>query len=272
VIKKERAWPMPKTDSKTATKLPTLIILVMLGTIALAWWQHNHAAQPGTPVDPSHVVVLPEAGSPTLPELAEDEEQTNVVPDEAKNDKKGPNVSPSDAPKPIQSLRPTNRDRRIDQKTNPDIAPDRPRTPGPLSPMRTNPSVNLPKKGNGQVGPDSNRPSDSTRPSEKTEKSPYLVENQTIRDLNGRVVFKGTIDLQPTLDRIERGEENRHRNDGSSFQNRENRLPRKPLGYYKEYVHPTKGEYGPGPQRIIIGKEGEVWYTPDHYKSFKKIK
>ena len=104
------------------------------------------------------------------------------------------------------------------------------------------------------------------------DESAYLVPNQSTRDLNGRVVYKGTVDLKPTLDRIERGEANRHRNDGAQFQNRENRLPRKPSGYYKEYVHPTPGENGPGPQRIIIGKQGEVWYTADHYKTFKKIK
>lgn len=104
-----------------------------------------------------------------------------------------------------------------------------------------------------------------------SDKKPFLIENQTIRDLNGKIVFKGSIDLKPTLDRIERGGTNRHRNDGTTFQNREGRLPRKSAGYYKEYVHPTHGESGPGPQRIILGRDGEVWYTPDHYKTFKQI-
>ena len=112
----------------------------------------------------------------------------------------------------------------------------------------------------------------SNRSFEKLDETSWQVEGQTIRDLQGKVVFKGTIDLKPTLDRIERGQANRHRNDGSSFQNREGRLPRKSAGYYKEYVHPTPGESGPGPQRIITGKEGEVWYTSDHYKTFKQIK
>jgi len=99
----------------------------------------------------------------------------------------------------------------------------------------------------------------------------FQVPNQSITNLNGKVVFRGTIDLKPTLDRIERGEANRHRNDGTTFQNREGRLPKKSSGYYKEYVHPTPGESGPGPQRIILGKEGEIWYTPDHYKTFMEI-
>ena len=105
----------------------------------------------------------------------------------------------------------------------------------------------------------------------KSGDSAFKLENQTIKDLDGKVAFKGTIDLKPTIDRIERGESNRHRNDGTSFQNREGRLPRKPAGYYKEYVHPTPGINGPGPQRLIFGENGEIWYTPDHYKSFREI-
>jgi filamentous hemagglutinin len=37
-------------------------------------------------------------------------------------------------------------------------------------------------------------------------------------------------------------------------------------------VHPTPGENGPGPQRIIVGQDGDIWYTPDHYRTFKEIK
>ncbi|MBM4076766.1 MAG: ribonuclease, partial [Planctomycetes bacterium] len=73
-------------------------------------------------------------------------------------------------------------------------------------------------------------------------------------------------------DRIARNEKNSHRNDGSTFGNREGRLPKKPFGYYTEYVHPTKGIDGPGPQRVVVGKDGDVWYTPNHYESFKKVK
>lgn len=59
--------------------------------------------------------------------------------------------------------------------------------------------------------------------------------------------------------------------DGSIFQNRENILPPHPDGYYKEFVHPTKGIQGPGPQRVVIGRGGEMYYTPDHYKTFIEI-
>jgi len=78
--------------------------------------------------------------------------------------------------------------------------------------------------------------------------------------------------LKGTLERISKGEKFPHRNDGSIFKNNEGLLPSKPLGYYNEYVHPTPGMPGPGAQRVIIGQGGEVYYTPDHYKSFIPVK
>ncbi|WP_175181505.1 ribonuclease domain-containing protein [Achromobacter aegrifaciens] len=32
------------------------------------------------------------------------------------------------------------------------------------------------------------------------------------------------------------------------------------------------GIAGPGPQRIVVGKGGEMYYTADHYKTFIQIK
>lgn len=111
-------------------------------------------------------------------------------------------------------------------------------------------------------------------PPEKTDEADkrLKIPNVSIRDQNGRVVYKGEINLKPTLDRIESGTKNQHRNDGSTFENREGRLPKKTRGYYREYVHPTPGVSGPGPQRVVIGEEDEVFYTHDHYKSFRRIR
>jgi len=78
-------------------------------------------------------------------------------------------------------------------------------------------------------------------------------------------------DLPQTLQRISAGRSFPHRNDGAVFQNRERRLPRKPEGYYHEYVHPTPGEHGPGAQRVILGDGGEIYYTPDHYRTFIRV-
>ena len=93
--------------------------------------------------------------------------------------------------------------------------------------------------------------------------SGMIIRKQTIRDEDGKVVYQGDVDVSGTLARIRRGESFPHRNDGSVFQNREGRLPRKPSGYYHEYVHPTPKLRGPGPQRIIIGEGQEVYYTPN---------
>ena len=85
-------------------------------------------------------------------------------------------------------------------------------------------------------------------------------------------------DLKPTLDRIASGGKFPHRNDGSIFKNFPPRgqsnslLPVKPEGYYREFVHPTPGVNGPGTMRIVTGQGGEMWFTPDHYKTFIPIR
>lgn len=136
------------------------------------------------------------------------------------------------------------------------------------TPATSHPDVAIIPMQDGSAG--SARPgASSSRAKEKSKST--RIENQTIHDQTGHVVFQGTIDLQPTLDRIARGVRNSHRNDGSTFQNRERRLPLKPKGYYREYVHPTPNTGGPGPQRVIIGQDGDVWYTPDHYNTFRRI-
>src|SRR3954451_21928653 len=42
----------------------------------------------------------------------------------------------------------------------------------------------------------------------------------------GKVVYKGKIDVNPTLDRIRAGKHLKHPNDGAIFGNKEERLPR----------------------------------------------
>jgi hypothetical protein len=89
----------------------------------------------------------------------------------------------------------------------------------------------------------------------------------------GKVVHKGKIDINPTLKRIRAGKKLAHRNDGTNFFNKEGRLPRKKdRAYYREFVHPIKGVRLPGPCRVVIGKKGEVYFTGDHYKTFKRVR
>jgi ribonuclease T1 len=59
--------------------------------------------------------------------------------------------------------------------------------------------------------------------------------------------------------------------DGVTFQNRERLLPRHPEGYYREYTVITPGSSDRGARRIVTGDEGEMYYTDDHYDSFREI-
>ena len=252
-----------------ASKPPVwLTIAVVLFGVALLWWQSRQPRLSTESADATTAKSLqtndlhgnlethppgltPEKSLPTEWQVVSDQE-----PPEASATTEGS----SQATSPIDSEKTTGSGQVNSGLPLP--RPPQPRPPQPRPPQTglRNPSA-VNSAGPGQKPLDESSGDPSAR-----------VENQTIRNLDGRVVYKGTIDLKPTLDRIARGDANRHRNDGTSFQNRENRLPRKPAGYYKEYVHPTPGENGPGPQRVIIGKEGEVWYSADHYKTFKKIR
>lgn len=74
-----------------------------------------------------------------------------------------------------------------------------------------------------------------------------------------------------TLALIRQGGPFPYTRDGATFSNFERLLPRKSGGYYKEYTVPTPGVSDRGARRIVAGRDGEKYYTPDHYESFKFI-
>ena len=59
--------------------------------------------------------------------------------------------------------------------------------------------------------------------------------------------------------------------DGVVFGNFEKRLPTRARGYYREYTVRTPGARERGARRIVAGKGGELYYTDDHYNSFRRI-
>ncbi|MED5621515.1 ribonuclease [Ideonella sp. BN130291] len=64
--------------------------------------------------------------------------------------------------------------------------------------------------------------------------------------------------------------------DGSVFGNREQLLPRKARGYYREYTVKSPQAHGRGARRIVCGGEPPTrpescYYTDDHYASFRRI-
>lgn len=74
-----------------------------------------------------------------------------------------------------------------------------------------------------------------------------------------------------TLDLIASGGPFPYRQDDSLFGNREGVLPRQPDGYYREYTVETPGLDHRGARRIVAGDGGELFYTDDHYDSFRVI-
>jgi len=80
------------------------------------------------------------------------------------------------------------------------------------------------------------------------------------------------IQAQHTLKLISKGGPFPYKRDGVVFNNYEKLLPLRKRGYYREYTVVTPGKKTRGARRIVAGKAGELYYTADHYQSFKLIK
>jgi len=78
-------------------------------------------------------------------------------------------------------------------------------------------------------------------------------------------------EARETLRLIDQGGPFPYRKDGAVFANRERLLPGKPRGYYREYTVITPGARDRGARRIVGGRDGERYYTADHYRSFQRI-
>lgn len=74
-----------------------------------------------------------------------------------------------------------------------------------------------------------------------------------------------------TLALIKKGGPYPHERDGVVFSNREKRLPARARGWYREYTVRTEGERTRGARRIVAGRDGTLYYTDDHYRSFRRI-
>ena len=75
-----------------------------------------------------------------------------------------------------------------------------------------------------------------------------------------------------TLDLIRKGGPFPYARDGAVFGNFEKLLPVRERGYYREYTVPTPGLEHQGARRLVRGRDGECYYTDDHYRSFRRIK
>jgi filamentous hemagglutinin len=92
----------------------------------------------------------------------------------------------------------------------------------------------------------------------------------------GAPAYKGPVDLRPTIQRIGQPGPRLGSHDGGVFRNNfrnggSGLRPQRP-GYYREFVVPTPGVQGPGQQRLVVGQRGEMYYTPNHYQSFRQVR
>jgi ribonuclease T1 len=78
-------------------------------------------------------------------------------------------------------------------------------------------------------------------------------------------------EARATLALIRRNGPFPYERDGVVFGNFERQLPVRARGYYREYTVPTPGVTHRGARRIIAGRDGELYYTQDHYRSFRRI-
>ena len=75
-----------------------------------------------------------------------------------------------------------------------------------------------------------------------------------------------------TLGLIREGGPFPYQRDGVVFRNFERLLPQRERGYYREYTVRTPKVRTRGARRIVKGAAGELFYTDDHYNSFKRIR
>ena len=75
-----------------------------------------------------------------------------------------------------------------------------------------------------------------------------------------------------TIELIRKGGPYPYERDGLVFGNFEKRLPLRDRGYYREYTVRTPGAKSRGARRIVAGKGGELYYTEDHYLTFRRIR
>ncbi|MFI6341167.1 ribonuclease domain-containing protein [Streptomyces sp. NPDC050535] len=78
-------------------------------------------------------------------------------------------------------------------------------------------------------------------------------------------------EARETLALIDDGGPFPYARDGAVFGNFERELPRQQRGYYHEFTVRTPGESDRGARRIVTGEGGEIYYTDDHYKSFRAV-
>ena len=99
---------------------------------------------------------------------------------------------------------------------------------------------------------------------QRAPRTPPAIEPVAIGDLPA--------EARATIARIRKGGPYPYAKDGAVFGNREGFLPKQKRGYYREYTVKTPGKRTRGERRIVAGSSGELYYTEDHYNTFRRIR
>ncbi|MFF1444887.1 ribonuclease domain-containing protein [Streptomyces sp. NPDC058295] len=78
-------------------------------------------------------------------------------------------------------------------------------------------------------------------------------------------------DARRTLRLIDDGGPFPYAKDGAVFGNFEGLLPAHKRGYYHEYTVETPGSRDRGARRVVTGQGDEIYYTDDHYDTFRAV-
>ena len=77
------------------------------------------------------------------------------------------------------------------------------------------------------------------------------------------------LEVAETLARVRVGGPFLSLQDGAIFFNRQQHLPQREAGYYREYTVETPGSPN---RRLVVGGGGaELYYTDDHYRTFREV-
>ncbi|MEU1408330.1 ribonuclease domain-containing protein [Streptomyces sp. NPDC005728] len=107
---------------------------------------------------------------------------------------------------------------------------------------------------------------DASRPAAATASAPAWAHGMATVP-----VSRLPVEARRTLALIDKGGPFPYARDGIVFGNFEGLLPERGRGYYHEYTVKTPSASGRGARRIITGQGGEIYYTDDHYKSFRAV-
>jgi guanyl-specific ribonuclease Sa len=100
---------------------------------------------------------------------------------------------------------------------------------------------------------------------ERDEGRPIASTGNAARDVQVRLVIASMDTSKKPPEGVSQGG-----NPPGVFKNREGRLPRGGT-YIESDIWPSRGR-SRGTERLIFGQNGEVWFTEDHYETFKRIR